>query len=245
MFVVCLAILSINMYLALKGRRAKLRRIAGLDAIDEGVGRAVELRRPVAVDLHTGTLSTVDGVLALTYLDYAARKAAEVGANFVVGLGAAEVTPVATDIVRSAYILADKEEMFNATSMIRFISPAQWGYTGGWLGLVAREKPGLIFIPGSMGAEVMLIAEAGQWVGAMQIACSTSLLNIPFLVAGCDYVIMGEEFYAGAAMISQNPVQLGCIVGQDHFRLITISLVIFGSILVTLGSKWLSNLMNL
>lgn len=48
----------------------------------------------------------------------------------------------------------------------------------------------------------------------MQIACSTSLLNIPFLVAGCDYVIVGEEFYAGGAIISQDPVQLGARATQ-------------------------------
>lgn len=162
----------------------------------------------------------------------------------MVGVGSADANPVAQDIVKTAYTSAGKEEQYDATKMIRFMSPAQWGYTGGWLGLVAREKPGMIFIAGAMGAEVMLVAEAGQWAGAMQIACSTSLLNIPFLIAGCDYVIIGEEHYAGAAIISNDPVQLGCIVGQDYFKLITIGLIVIGSVLATLGSTWLSSILK-
>jgi len=241
LFIVFTAVISVALYLAMKGRKIKLRTIPGLDAIAEGVGRAVELRRPVAVDLHTGGLRSIDGVVALSYLGYVAKRAAAVAGDLVVATGSPETTPVAEDIVRAAYIASGKPDVFKP-EMIRFLSPAQWGYTGGWLGLVGREKPGMILLAGSMGAEVMIVAEAGQWAGAMQVACSTSLVNIPFLVASCDYVIIGEENYAGAAIISQDPVQLGSIIGQDYVKLVIISLIVLGSLLATLGSKWLVDL---
>lgn len=149
LFLICLAIISINIYLAKRGRKIMLRRIAALDAVKEGVGRAVELRKPVAVDCGLTALTTVDGIVSLTYLDYAAKLTAELGAQLIVGVGAPEVTPVAEDIVRTAYTVAGKEELYNPVSMVRYISSHQWGYTAGWIGLVAREKPAMVFISGT------------------------------------------------------------------------------------------------
>ncbi len=41
--------------------------------------------------------------------------------------------------------------------------------------------------------EALLIAESGASLGMMQVAITASVMQIPFFVAACDYVIIGEE----------------------------------------------------
>jgi len=246
LFILCLGVLLYTIYTtSMRKKKVTLRKIAGVNAIDESIGRAVEFGRPVAIDLHMGGVRSVDGVVALSYLDYIVRNTAASGANIVVGMGAPEVVPIAEEIVRVAYETSPKPEMYNPAEMINYIAPTQFGYTSGWLGLVGRTKPASVLLIGPMSAEAMIIGESGMMVGAMQIACSTSITNIPFLITSCDYVIMGEENYVGAAILSQNPVQLGCILGQDIFKILTLALILLGSLLSTIGVPWLTNLLGM
>jgi len=244
--ILCFAIITFTLYLAKRRKEPiKLRTIAGIAAIEEGIGSSLERGKPFAVDLHTSGVTGVDGVVALSYLAYSAKKAALAGCDIIVGMGAPEVVPIAEDIVRTAYATGPKPEMFNAARMIQFISPVQFAYTGGWLGLVGREKPGAILICGSMGAEAMIIGEAGMMVNALQIASASSITNIPFFITSCDYVIIAEEHYVGAAVVSGDKTQIGCIVGQDAWKILTIALIVIGSIMTTLGLKELTNLLKI
>ncbi len=59
--------------------------------------------------------------------------------------------------------------------------------------------------------------------------------NIPFLVAICDYSIIGEELYALGAYVSQDPTQSSSLAGQDIGKYIAVVLVILGAILATIG----------
>ena len=51
---------------------------------------------------------------------------------------------------------------------------------------------------GQFAAESLILAEAGNTVGAIQIAGTTNAYQIPFFVVACDYVILGEEMFAAA-----------------------------------------------
>lgn len=245
LLLIYVAILSYQLYAARKRTKPiELRQISGVKAIDESIGRAVELGRPIAVDLHSSGATTVDAIVALAYLNYAAIKSAEAGAKILVGLGAPDLVPIAEDIVRLAYERSPKPELFNAAEMIEFISPTQFAYASGWLGLVGRTKPASILIVGSMGAEAMIVGESGMMVGAMQIAGSSSITNIPFFITSCDYVIMGEEHYVGAAVLSGDMVQLGSILGQDIFKIFTLALIMIGAILSTVGFTTLADILK-
>ena len=41
----------------------------------------------------------------------------------------------------------------------------------------------------------------------------------PFFVTACDYVLIGEEFYAASAYLSGSPEMIGSIKGQDYVKL--------------------------
>jgi hypothetical protein len=68
------------------------------------------------------------------------------------------------------------------------------------------------------------------------VAGTPTTTQIPFFIAACDYVIIGDEFYAASAYISREPTALGSIVGQDIAKAVLIGVVLLGSAIVTLAT---------
>ena len=108
----------------------------------------------------------------------------------------------------------------------------------GTVGWMERDGVGANFIFGSYGYESLLIAEGGQRAGAMQVACVHSYYQVPFLIVSCDYTVFGEEFYAAGAYFGRDPVLVGSIAGQDLGKVLILTLLIIGSILTILLTKF-------
>jgi hypothetical protein len=64
-------------------------------------------------------------------------------------------------------------------------------------------------------------------------------------VAACDYTLIGEELYVGGAYLSQDPVKLGSIAGQDIPKIAAVILILLGALLKTFGSNFLTRLLTL
>ena len=67
-------------------------------------------------------------------------------------------------------------------------------------------------------------------IGAIQIAATTNTVQIPFFIASCDYVLIGEEEYAASAYLSKEPVLTATIVAADIGKLVVIGIVLLGVI---------------
>jgi hypothetical protein len=100
-------------------------------------------------------------------------------------------------------------------------------------GKMVREKPAACFYMGAFYAESLIFAETGNTIGAIQIAGTAMPSQLPFFVAACDYVLIGEEFFAASAYLSGEPQQLGSLKGQDFGKLIGGILILAGSLLLT------------
>ncbi len=74
----------------------------------------------------------------------------------------------------------------------------------------------------------------GSRSGAIQIAGTTETNQIPFFIAACDYVIIGDEFYAASAYLSREPTLLGSIVGQDYCKLLLLGIILIGVTCISL-----------
>ncbi len=98
---------------------------------------------------------------------------------------------------------------------------------------------------GTFVSEAIIIAEAGANVGAFQIGGTTAWNNIAYFVTSCDYFLMGEEIYAAGADLSKDPTESASLVGQDISKLLFIALILVGTILVSLGSDILTNLLSM
>ncbi len=221
-----------NIFRARKGRELFLRRIPGLEAIDEAVGRATEMGRPMLFSLGLEGLSVVT-FAGLAVLGYVARLAARYGARLLVPICQPEVLPVAREVVREAFQAEGRLDAFNPED-IRYLTSDQFGYASGVVGMMHREKVASNFFFGGFAAESLILAETGHHVGAMQVAGTPDMYQIPFFIAACDYTVIGEEFYAASAYLSREPVMLGSVVGQDWGKGVLFSLIVLGILAQTL-----------
>jgi hypothetical protein len=69
------------------------------------------------------------------------------------------------------------------------------------------------------------LAETGNSIGAIQIAGTGSASQIPFFVTACDYTLIGEEFFAASAYLSNKPELIGSIKGQDIVKFMVMLLM--------------------
>lgn len=219
---------------ARSNRDMYVRRIAGIDAAEEAIGRSAELGRPVI--FSTG-LTPVSPILyaCLGVLSYAAKRSAEFNSRFIVPQFNPEAMAVVEDTVRDAYRDAGKSSAFDPQSIV-FLSESQFAYASGYMGIVHREKVATAFLFGYFAAESLILAEAGQQVGAMQVAASVSPEQVPFFICTCDYTLIGEELYAASAYLSREPVQLGSLCAQDFAKLVFFVLIVVGVGLATFNS---------
>ncbi|MCB0345254.1 MAG: hypothetical protein KDD66_09045 [Bdellovibrionales bacterium] len=211
---------------ATRGEAIYVRRIPGIDAIDDAVGRAVELGRPMS---FTSGLAGISPVLyaCLGVLRHVARKAAVFGSRFLVPSIDPEAMVLADATLQNAYRTERKYSSYDPTS-VRFLSTDQFAFASGYMGLIHREKVAGAFLFGTFAAESLILAEAGQQVGAIQVAATVSNEQIPFFITTCDYTLIGEELYAAGAFLSKDPVQVGSLKGQDYAKIVILILIIIG-----------------
>lgn len=210
-----------------------VRRIAGIAAIDEALGRSAELGRPVS--FSTG-LTTVNPTLyaCLGVLFYVSKKAALYRSKLLVPQYNPEAMAVVEDVVRDGYRSVGRLSAFDQQN-IRYLSESQFAYASGYMGMVHRERVASAFLFGYFAAEALILAEAGQQVGAMQVAASVSPEQVAFFICACDYTLIGEELYAASAYLSREPIQLGSLCGQDRAKLTFMALIVLGVVVATIN----------
>src|SRR5947207_12090395 len=219
---------------ARRGRRLFIRRIPGLTAIDEAVGRATEMGRPIHFSLGLGDLGIVSlQVLAIAI--YVIRLSIRFRNRVILTTPVPAVYAVAEEAVREAYQTEGRPEAFNGDD-VRFLTDRQFAYAAAAVGIINREQVASNFMFGTFYAESLILAEAGNQVGAIQVAGTPTTTQIPFFIAACDYTIIGVEYYAGTAYLTREPVLLGSVVGQDRAKMLLITLIALGILLATGGA---------
>ncbi|MCW5937995.1 MAG: hypothetical protein KIT11_11890 [Fimbriimonadaceae bacterium] len=216
-----------NIYRAQKGKKELfIRRIPGLNAIDDSIGRATEMGRPIIMVPGIGTLNAVS-VQALNVFAHVTKIAAQFATPIKLCIADAAVYTVAQEIIRETYQKQGLIERYDVDS-VRFVSDRQFAFAAGVSGTILREKAAATFLLGEFYAESLIFAETANSVGAIQVAGSTQTAQTPFFIAACDYVLIGDEFYAASAYLSRIPVLVGSLVGQDWCKLLVACFVIFG-----------------
>ncbi len=238
------AVVLVVIWVAKKGSFVPtLRRITGLDAMEEAVGRATEMGRPVHFSPGIADIAgefAPQTFAAMEVLSFLTGLSAKYDSELIVSIRMPTVFPVAEDVVKQGYLAAGKADKFKE-SCVRFLSSEQFAYIAGVLGIMHREKVAANIMVGGFWAESLLMAEGGAHVGAIQIAGTANMLQIPFFVAACDYTLIGEEIYAGGAYLSQDRIKLGSIASQDYLKLALMAMLFVGAVLMTLDNPWLRN----
>jgi hypothetical protein len=213
-----------------KRGRLFLRRLAGLDAVEEAVGRATEMGKPILYVLGLSSLSDIATIAGLNILGQVARKTAEYETPLMVPTYDYIVHAVAREVVKEGYNATGRPDLFRE-DMVFFVTDNQMGYAAAVSGLMARERPATNLFMGMFFAEALILAEAGAATGAIQIAGTDAVTQLPFFVTACDYTLMGEELYAASAYLSKEPLLVGTIKAQDFCKVAIVGLVLAGSLI--------------
>ncbi|MCD4818832.1 MAG: hypothetical protein K8S23_09085 [Candidatus Cloacimonetes bacterium] len=227
-------------YSAQSGKELYIRKIGGLESMDEAVGRATEMGRPILYIPGTLDLDDMQTIAGLTILGKLAHKAAEHEADIIVPVCRSMVLSTAKEVVKEAYLKAGKPDAFKPDSVF-YLTDDQFGFVAGVDGIIMREKPAANFYLGAFYAESLILAETGFSSGAIQTAGTAMPSQLPFFVAACDYTLIGEELFAASAYLSKDPHQLGSLKGQDVGKAVFISTIIIGVIFEIFGISFLKD----
>ena len=232
-------LLTIFVIQARKGRNLFIRRIPGLEAVDEAVGRATEMGKPIMYIPGLGNIDWTATIASMNILGEVSRKIAQYDTPLIVPNRWSVVYTVAKEVVKEAFVSEGRPDKFKE-DYVRYLTEAQFGYAAAVNGIMLREKPATNFFIGRFWAESLIMAETGAQTGAIQIAGTDSVLRLPFFVTACDYTLIGEELYAASAYLSREPLLLGSLKAQDYGKLIVLAMLFVITVLAFLKIDLLS-----
>lgn len=240
--VLMFALIVVYINTAKKGKPLFIRRIAGLAAIDEAIGRATEMGKKMLYIPGIMSISDIQTIASLAILQHVAKQSAIYGTNLEVPNKDPLTFSAARETVKQAYLEAGKPDQYKE-EMVTYLTYDQFAYAASVSGKMVREMPATNFLIGSFYAESLIFAETGQFTGALQIAGTADVPQLPFFVTTCDYTLMGEELFAASAYLSREPVLLGSIKAQDMTKAVIMVFVAAGIILLNVGFPILRNML--
>jgi hypothetical protein len=210
-----------------------IRPIAGLQELDNAVGRATEMGRPVMFVPGWGTLGDPCTISAMMILNQIAKKTAEYDIRLISPHVDYFVVPLAQEMVQTAYSEMGRPDAYNQNDIF-FVSDQQFAFSAAVNGITIRDRVATVFYMGYFNAEALLMTETGNQTGAIQIAATDAITQVPFFITTCDYTLIGEEFYAASAYLSREHGLVSMLKAQDYFKLLIVVVVSIGTVLSSL-----------
>lgn len=238
----------ITVYYMTGGRKPFVRRVPGLDAIEDAIGRSTEMGKSVVMS-YGWCFGGFDywTIAGLNILQYVSSICVKNDTKMVVPTGGSQgsfiVRPVAVDLVKTTFESQGKGELFDENNM-PFLSGSQFAMGTGFCGILLKERPGSMILTGGSAADAMMVAEVSNQVGAITITSPTYISNVAALACASDYVLIGEETPAAGAYLSQDSAQLASLRTQDLLKFFSIAVVLIGSVLVVAGSNFFIQLLS-
>ena len=245
MFVLTLSVIFIMLYeINLTKSMSNLpflRSIPGLKAIEEAVGRSTEMGKPILFVPGIMDMNEVETVAGVVVLGHVANMTARYETELDVPVARAIVMQAARQVSKEAYLTQGRPELYNE-DMVHYITDDQFAYAAAVNGIMQRDEPAACLYMGKFFAESLLFAETGNSIGAIQIAGTGSQTQIPFFVTACDYTLMGEEFFAASAYLSQESDLIAGVTAQDVIKIILVLIILLGTVSRALYDLGLINL---
>jgi hypothetical protein len=228
------AVILLYIRWAKQGKKLFIRKIAGLDAIEEAVGRATEMGKPVLFVPGIDELDNVQTIAAVSILGRIAKITAQYETPLIVPVNYPLVMAAGQEIVEQSYIEMGKKDAYNR-DIVRYVAGEQFALAAAINGIMLRERPAANIYMGAFYAESLLLTETGNVAGSIQIAGTAEPEQLPFFISSCDYTLMGEELYAASSYLSREPLLLGGLKGQDFMKIILVICITIGVMLTSLG----------
>ena len=240
-FVAIFAFLALILYYiwrAQSGTTWSFRAIAGLAAIEEAIGRSTEMGKGVLYVPGVQDIDDIQTIASMIILGNVARMTAKYETPLMVPTNSPAVYTVADEVVKASYSDVGRGDAYRS-DQVRYITSEQFAYVAAVNGMMLRERPAANLFLGAFFAESLLLAETGHETGAIQIAGTANVHQLPFFVVACDYTLIGEEYYAASAYLSKDPRLLGSLKASDTLKILLIAVIVLAAVSLTLGQPQL------
>ena len=218
-----------------------LRSIAAIDAIREGVGRAVEIRKPVHWSFGSGGVTitgerTGETLANLGVLGYTAGLCADLGARFIFHLPAVPAAiPLLEGTVLEAYAKAGKLEELDKGRDFRYYGGGMMVYCAAMTASFMNEGVAMKIMMGPQPTCQYVTLESAKLQGAIVIGGTARWTAMYSFVLTCDYLFIGEECYAAGAKVTGNPFMISSMASEEIGKYFVMALLFVGLLLKLIG----------
>ncbi|MEW5876221.1 MAG: DUF6754 domain-containing protein, partial [Candidatus Zixiibacteriota bacterium] len=229
---------------AKRGKELYIRPLAGISAVDEAIGRATEMNRPILYVLGLGAADEIATIASFTILSRVAKKVAEHRTELLVPCYDAVVMTVAQETVKQAYLDAGRPDEYKDDT-VYFVTQEQFAYVAAVNGTMLRRQTATNFYLGVFFAESLILAETGSIAGSIQISGTDRTTQLPFFIVACDYTLIGEELYAASAYLGREPKLLGTLKAQDWAKSLFMLAMLAGIIGAAFQWNWIVSMFQM
>jgi hypothetical protein len=236
-----------------KGKTWFIRRIPGVDMIDEALERATELDRPV--HFAVGDKAELSGMMVpqviagLECLQHIAAHCAKLRTKLIVTLcgrsgSGGDMVPITNDMVRDIYVQQGVPEDFGLGDTVRYVSGERPVYHAAMQRIFVEEQVCTNIMIGPWAGSIWAVTAFGGAQGIYQITGTALLWEMPEQSCVVDYFLIGEEIYAAGAVLSGDANAQASIKVQDWVKMFIWVVTITGVLALTAGSDIIKQLLN-
>jgi len=224
---------------AMQGKQQRLRKMEQVDAIAEGVDRAVEEGKPVYVT--PGNLAYFSGLYApmtvngMNIVRYTARLCVRRGARVIFPVPYnPEAYPLIDGIFREACVAEGKPEAYKRED-VRYYGGTEASFALGASADVARTSCSLSIMVGACSSAEIFMSGSSLVQGAMVIFGTPRYAHQATAACMSDYPLFCEDIYGAGAICSGDNIVASSLLGGDIVKLCLIGALILFAILATVG----------
>jgi hypothetical protein len=232
-------------FLAKGGYVWPIRRIEAQDRIDDAIGRATEMGGILLFGTGYRGLSYssygAESVVAISVLRYVVDRCARLGTDLEVVTAAPDHIPLLEDTVNQGAVLAGKPEYYRGMgTMVHQLGGNLFSYVQSIIRILQEGKTRAFLSFGAGGGlsqGTNMVGVAASLEDCYTVGGSAMIHTCFGYVAAFDYGIIGDEVYAMSASVSQDPSQIGTVMGLDMSKAVIMTLLLVGSVLYVLGIR--------
>lgn len=197
--------------------------------------KAVETGRGIHIGLGRADLGgqgNPASIAALETLDVMAKAGARSDTAPLTTVGDGALLLAAQDSLRAAHVGASRAQAYRQ-DMAHFISGRDFAmsYAAGVSDSLNQGELGSNILLGRFGAEIAIMAEAGQRLGLEQVIGSDDAQAMAIGLVVTDKALIGEELFAAGAYLQSKPAFLASLQLQDVLRVAVIVIILLVALL--------------
>ncbi|MEM2921702.1 MAG: DUF6754 domain-containing protein [Candidatus Bathyarchaeia archaeon] len=232
------------LWLGMRGKTFKLRRLAAVEAIPEVVDRAVETGKPIIVG--AGELAYLSGmystmtIAGMNVLRYTARESFKKGARVIaVSPVNPEALPLMDGIIHEAAVEVGRPEAYRRED-IKWYGPTENQLQVGLAGTIGLEGCAAYIMVGAITGMQIADMGAARMADGIIIGGTARYYHNGTWATLADYSLFSDDIYAAGAICSGDPVVMSSVVGGDVVKYILIAVTLILTVIGVAGAPVIS-----